>query len=221
MFPNPRREVAVLISAICMCGSAYAFSAGSLGCGGFLMGVSLWVILSCEALQLVRIHTEMASMIDKLRQKQSEDTVGILSFLKDASIAEKPFQSVASAIRMAKSMGSTLPVLVSDDRGNCCTGVVETCITYASQGWADIMGWDPEDLLGKNPMNLSGPEVQDDVSDRLQQAYHEKKKMVHSRWSFQTANGALINGFLTASFITTGGIIWLFHPDKTSLSEGM
>jgi len=221
MFPNPRREVAVLVSAICMCGSACAFSTGSLGFGGFLMGISLWAILACEALQLVRIHTEMASMIDKLRQKQSEDTSGILSFLKDASIAEKPFQSIESAIRMAKSRGPVLPVLVSDDKGNCYDGSLETCITYANQGWADIMGWDPEDLLGKNPMNLSGPEVQDDISDRLQQAYHEKKKMVHSRWSFQTANGELINGFLTASFITTGGIIWLFHPDKTSLSEGM
>lgn len=206
MFPNPRREVAILVSAICMCGSAYAFSVGSLGVGGFLMGVSLWVILSCEALQLVRVHTEMASMIDKLRQKQAEDTVGIMAFLRESMITGKPFDTLAGAEKIVNSVH--LPAFVLSPA---------FVIMKANDHMCDLLGWDSGALDGIAGHIINDVTIMSKVGAVCAAPPHAEKQFLSLRYAYLHKSGKRILGSLHIIRVANGSFLSLFHPDGDNI----
>ena len=209
MMPNLRREVAVLISVICMCGSAYAFSVGKLGIGGFLMGVSLWVILACEALQLVRVHSEMASMVDKLRQRQLDDTESLMSFLRETMVTGKPFDSLDGVKRVVQElpcpsflMSPGFSILEANDR------------------MCEALGWESGELDGVAGHIINDIPVMSIVGEICGSPPHDEKKVLSLRYVYLHKSGDRILGDLHCIKVVDDSFFVMFHPDKDVIDLG-
>mgnify|MGYP001182594224 CR=1 FL=1 len=209
MMINPRREVSILISAICMCGSAYAFYAGILGIGGFLMGISLWVILACEALQLVRVHSEMASMVDKLRQRQLDDTESLMVFLRETMVTAKPFDSLAGVKKVVQQL--PFPSFLMSPGFS---------ILAANNRMCELLGWETGELDGVAGHVINDAPIMSIVGEICGSPPHSEKKALTLRYVYLHKSGDRILGDLHLIKVVNDSFFVVFHPDEDQIDLG-
>ena len=202
---NIPREYAQFVSLICMLFGFYFMATGdrSFQFGVSLVGLSCWVLMMSESLLLQRVHNEMGSSLEKLRKSQELEVRGLISFLKEAKVASSPFETIAGATRLLKSI--EYPAMIAS---------MDHQIIEANSLFHELLGWDPVkmELNGKPVYIINDPVVMSALGAEASKFKQEETSSLITQYVYLHKSGEKIFGQLDVHRIQTEGFFCVFHP---------